>query len=146
MVLSAKDAGLTNEDLTLLYDLATYIHEIDDLDKMLLKILKEMRSVFDIEGASIALHDSEKKEFYFIRTAEEQNDGSFDDMDGMRFPDDFGVAGWVLRNRQAVVIPDVSKDDRYDGGLDIQKDFITRSMICVPLRSRNRIIGHRAPR
>lgn len=141
MALQTKDATLTNEDLTLLYDLATYIHEIDDLDKMLLKILKEMRAVFDIEGASIALHDSESREFYFIRTAEEQNRGSTEDMEGMRFPEDYGVAGWVFRNNEAVVIPDVSKDDRYAGSLDIQKDFITRSMICAPLRSRNRIIG-----
>ena len=141
MVHRIKDATLTKEDLKLLYDLSTYIHAIDDLDKMLLKILKEMRAVFDIEGASIALHDSEKREFYFIRTAEEQDIGSFEDMDRMRFPEDYGVAGWVFRNNQAVVIPDVSKDDRYDGSLDIQKDYITRSMICVPLRSRNSIIG-----
>ena len=141
MVLQITEAVLTKEDLTLLYDLATYIHAIDDLDKMLLKILKEMRAVFDIEGASIALHDSDKKEFYFIRTAEEQDSGSSEDMDRMRFPEDYGVAGWVFRNNQAVVIPDVSKDDRYDGGLDIQRDYITRSMICVPLRSRNNIIG-----
>jgi Nif-specific regulatory protein len=100
-----------------------------------------MRIVFDIEGASIALHDSEEEEFYFIRTAEEQDGGRVEDIGGMRFPDDYGVAGWVFRHGRAVVIPDVSKDRRYDGKLAIQRDFVTRSMICVPLKSRNRIIG-----
>jgi Nif-specific regulatory protein len=141
MVIRPKDAALTNEDLKLLYDLSTYIHAIDDLDKMLLKILEEMRVVFDIEGASIALHDPDQKEFYFIRTAEEQDGDRGADMHEMRFPDDYGVAGWVFRHGQTVVIPDVSKDRRYDGKLSIQKDFVTRSMICVPLGSRHRIIG-----
>jgi len=136
-----QEAALTNEDLTLLYDLATSIHAIDDLDRMLQKILKEMASVFDIEGASIALHDPENKEFYFIRTAEEQLGGTHEKMAAMRFPDDYGVAGWVLRNKQPVCIPDVSQDARFTADLDIQKHFVTRSMICVPLRSRDVIIG-----
>jgi Nif-specific regulatory protein len=132
---------LTNEDLNLLYDLSTSIHAIDDLDKMLRSILKKMKSVFDIEGASIALHDSESNEFYFIRTAEEQRDGADEKMFQMRFSDNYGVAGWVYHHKQPVTIPDVSNDDRYSADLDIQKDFITRSMICVPLKSRNEIIG-----
>ncbi len=136
-----QEVCLTNEDLTLLYDLSTTIHAIDELDKMLRNILKQMRSVLDIEGASIALHDAERKEFYFIRTAEEQRGGADETMAKMRFPDDYGVAGWVLRNKQPVTISDVSKDDRFSANLDIQKDFITQSMICVPLKSRNDIIG-----
>jgi Nif-specific regulatory protein len=132
---------LTNNDLSLLYDLSTSIHAIDDLDKMLKGILKKMREVFDIEGASIALHDKERKEFYFFRTVEEQQNGTEEKMAKMRFPDDYSVAGWVFRNKEPVTIPDVSRDSRYKANLDIQKDFITRSMICVPLKSRHQIIG-----
>ena len=138
---ATHDVCLTSEDLALLYDLSTSIHAIDDLDKMLRNILKQMRSVLDIEGASIALHDADRKEFYFIRTAEEQRGSGDEKMAKMRFPDDYGVAGWVLRNKQPVTITDVSKDERFSADLDIQKDFVTRSMICVPLKSRNDIIG-----
>jgi len=141
MVYQIQEAALAHADLALLYDLATSIHAIDDLDKMLRNILNKMKAVFDIEGASIALHDAGKREFYFIRTAEEQLGTGTENMAGMRFPDDYGVAGWVLRNKQPVTIPDVSTDNRFSADLDIQKDFITRSMICVPLMSRNEIIG-----
>ena len=141
MALHTQKAKLTDEDLALLYDLATSIHAIDDLDRMLQKILTKMRAVLEIEGASIALRDADQREFYFIRTAEEQWGGEQEDMSRMRFPEDYGVAGWVFRNKRAVTIPDVAKDDRYAGNLDIQKDFVTRSMICVPLMSRNEIIG-----
>ncbi|MEJ2475140.1 MAG: sigma 54-interacting transcriptional regulator [Desulfobacterales bacterium] len=136
-----QTVGLTKHDLDLLYELSTSVHSIDNLNVMLRRILSKIREVFGIEGASIALHDAEKKEFYFIRTAEEQRDGTGEGMNRMRFPDDYGVAGRVLREKQSVMIDDVSKDDRFSSQLDIQKDFVTRSMICVPLKTRKEILG-----
>lgn len=105
------------------------------------RILSKIKNVFGIEGASIALHDAKKREFFFIRTAEEQRDGNGKRMDRMRFPDDYGVAGRVLREKQSVMIDDVSNDERFSSDLDIQKDFVTRSMICVPLKTRKDILG-----
>jgi len=136
-----QTVGLTKHDLDLLYELSTSVHSIDNLNVMLRRILSKIREVFGIEGASIALHDAKKKEFYFIRTAEEQRDGTGQGMDRMRFPDDYGVAGQVLREKRSVMIDDVSKDDRFSSQLDIQKDFVTRSMICVPLKTRKDILG-----
>jgi transcriptional regulator with GAF, ATPase, and Fis domain len=77
----------------------------------------------------------------YIRTVEEQQNGAPPEMHRMRFPDDHGVAGWVLREKRSVMIHDVSKDTRFGAHLDIQKGFVTRSMICVPLMTRNEIIG-----
>ncbi|MGD2187845.1 MAG: sigma 54-interacting transcriptional regulator, partial [Desulfobacterales bacterium] len=94
-----------------------------------------------IEGASIALHDPQQKEFYFIRTVEEQQKGSRDHVQGMRFADDYGIAGWVLREKEPVLIPDVSRDERFTNQLDIQQNLDTRSMICVPLKTRKGMIG-----
>lgn len=59
----------------------------------------------------------------------------------MRFPDHLGVAGWVLREKRPVVIQDASKDDRFFKGIDLQESFVTKSMICLPLRTRKGLIG-----
>ena len=136
-----QSVALTKHDLDLLYELSTSVHSIDNLNVMLRRILSKIREVFGIEAASIALHDAKNREFYFIRTAEEQRNGTGKGMDRMRFPADYGVAGWVLREKQSVMIHDVSKDDRFSSNLDIQKDFVTRSMICVPLKTRKEILG-----
>ncbi len=141
MATSDQEILLTDEDLNLLYQISKSIHSIRDLTKMLQNILLKIKEVFAIEGASIALHDAEKKEFYFIRTVEEQRGIVQKRMDQMRFPDDYGVAGWVLRENRSVIIPDVSRDERFSDNLDIQQDFITRSMICVPLITRKGLIG-----
>jgi Nif-specific regulatory protein len=100
-----------------------------------------VRDVFQIEGTSIALHDPKRKELYFIRTVEEQSGSAPQKMDEMRFPDDYGVAGWVLREQQSVLISDVSEDRRFTKKLDLQRNLDTRSMICVPLKTRKGILG-----
>ena len=132
---------LSEEDLTLFYQVCTSIHAIQDLDDMLQSILRKVKAVFDVEGASLAVHDEELKEFYFIRTLEEERNGKHDKIQEMRFPDHLGVAGWVFRENRPVVIPDVAKDQRFFRGIDMKEDFNTRSMICCPLRSRKGPIG-----
>ncbi|MGD9139154.1 MAG: hypothetical protein PVH42_20485, partial [Desulfobacterales bacterium] len=72
MAPSDKEILLTSEDLNLLYEVSKSIHSIQDLTKLLQNILLKIKEVFAIEGASIALHDAVNKEFYFIRTVEEQ--------------------------------------------------------------------------
>ena len=141
MATSNQEILLTSEDLNLLYQVSESIHSIHDLAKMLQNILLKIKEVFAIEGASIALHDAGSKEFYFLRTVEEQCGLAQKRMDQMQFPDDYGVAGWVLRENRSVIIPDASRDERFSDKLDIQQDFITRSMICVPLKTRKGSIG-----
>ena len=141
MATHADEVILTNKDLNLLYEVSNSIHSISDPDKMLQNILLKIKAVFSVEGASIALHDDAAREFYFIRTVEEQHDGAQKRKDKMRFPDDYGVAGWVLRKSCSVTILDVSRDERFSDGLDIQQDIPTRSMICVPLKTRKGVIG-----
>ncbi|MBL0701210.1 MAG: sigma 54-interacting transcriptional regulator, partial [Desulfosarcina sp.] len=129
------------EDIALLCEISTSIHTIRDLDEMLKVILRKIEAVFHIEGASIAIHDPEKKEFYFIRTVEEGKNEKKGGLQKIRFPDHLGVAGWVLRKKEPVIIPDTSRDDRFLKGVDLKGNFITRSMICLPLRTRKGLIG-----
>lgn len=111
------------------------------MDTMLQSILLKIKTVFGIEGASIALHDEAEKEFYFIRTIEEQKNDEYGTLDGMRFPDHFGVAGWVYRHNETVIINDAEHDERFSNLFSFQKRLKTRSMICVPLRTRKGVIG-----
>ena len=136
-----REVLFTKEDLTLLYDASASIHAIRNLDEMLKSILRKIKTVFRIEGASIALHDAARKEFYFIHTVEKEKNSDSVRMQRMKFPDHLGVAGWVLRENRPVVIQDASKDDRFFKGIDLQESFVTKSMICIPLRTRKGLIG-----
>ncbi|MGB3212725.1 MAG: sigma 54-interacting transcriptional regulator [Desulforhopalus sp.] len=133
--------SLSEKEFSLFCEVITSFHTIRDMDEMLVAIFQRISTVIDIQGVSIALHDPANKEFYFIRTIEKGKSRGESDNRFLRFPDNIGVAGWVMRQGQAAIINDVSEDQRYYDGLDSKEDFITQSMICVPLRSRKGFLG-----
>jgi HD-GYP domain-containing protein (c-di-GMP phosphodiesterase class II) len=52
-----------------------------------------------------------------------------------------GIAGWVARTGQPSIVSDVRRDPRFSRRVDVRTHFVTRNMICVPVKSRDRIIG-----
>jgi len=52
-----------------------------------------------------------------------------------------GIAGWVAEKGEAAIIKDAQSDPRFFRGADEKSAFRTRNMICVPVRSRDRVIG-----
>jgi len=55
---------------------------------------------------------------------------------------DRGLAGWVVKNREAALIPDTSKDERWLQRPDDARDKSgPKSAICVPLLARDRLVG-----
>lgn len=133
--------SLSEKEFSLFCEVITSFHTIRNMDDMLVAIFRKISSVINTQGVSIALHDPANKEFYFIRTIEKGKSRGESDNQFLRFPDQVGVAGWVMSNNQAAVINDVSTDPRYYDGLDSKEDFITQSMICVPLRTRKGFFG-----
>lgn len=53
-----------------------------------------------------------------------------------------GLAGWVLRNRAAVLVPDTSQDQRWMRREDDSSDRTgAKSAMCLPLLAREQIVG-----
>ncbi|MBN1822940.1 MAG: HD domain-containing protein [Endomicrobiales bacterium] len=52
-----------------------------------------------------------------------------------------GVAGWIIENKKPVLIRDVSRDARFSSRADRQSGFKTRSIIGVPLKIEDEVIG-----
>ena len=53
-----------------------------------------------------------------------------------KMPADFGIAGWVYRNRLPLNVPDAYRDARFYPGIDRLTGFRTSNMLCVPLINR----------
>ena len=55
---------------------------------------------------------------------------------------DHGLAGWVVRNRLAVLVPDTSKESRWLRREDDQANRSgAKSAICVPLMAHDKLVG-----
>ncbi len=52
-----------------------------------------------------------------------------------------GIAGWVTRNRQPLIVNDVRTNPLYQSAIDGQTGLLTSSILCVPLDTRGQVLG-----
>ena len=89
------------------------------------------------EASSLLLYDPKGHELVFTASRTLQSGV----IDGMRLRCDQGIAGWVARHREAVRLDDATKDPRYYAGIETQTHFTPRTMLCVPMLSKDTLLG-----
>lgn len=104
-------------------------------DEMIRIILESATRLFEAQGCSLALLDEAGQELAFIAMAGPASVEEF------RVPFGQGIAGWVAQTGEGVVCNDVSQDERFFDGIDQQTGYITESILCVPLKQHDQIIG-----
>lgn len=52
-----------------------------------------------------------------------------------------GIAGWVTRNSQPLIVNDVRTNPLYQSAIDGQTGLLTTSVLCVPLQRREEVLG-----
>src|ERR1700686_5209652 len=62
-------------------------------------------------------------------------------LQGMRIKTGEGIAGWTAANNQILRIDDVHGDPRFAGLFDATSRLHTRSILCVPLAFKGRVLG-----
>jgi signal transduction histidine kinase len=90
----------------------------------------------DTEASSILLLDKETGGLYF----EAATGSKSDEVARIRVPMD-SIGGTVVSEGKPLLIPDVHQDPRWDPGADAQTQFVTRSILGVPLKLRGEVIG-----
>ena len=110
------------------------------LEDLLDYVSSEIKRVLEVDGALVILLDEAKKELYFLGAAYDDRDTQRRAKE-VRYPATKGVSGRVLKTGQPVIVPDTSKDPYYYGVVDDQMRFKSHSMLDVPLKSGDRIIG-----
>jgi diguanylate cyclase (GGDEF)-like protein len=100
-------------------------------------IMEKAAELIKAEGWSVLLIDESTNELVF----EAASGKAGKKLLGMRLKIGQGVAGWVARYGKSLIVPDVAKDPRFYSGVDEKTKFTTKSVLCVPMRSRDRIIG-----
>uniref|UniRef100_A0A7C4XLX1 Sensor domain-containing diguanylate cyclase n=1 Tax=candidate division WOR-3 bacterium TaxID=2052148 RepID=A0A7C4XLX1_UNCW3 len=100
-------------------------------------IMEKTADLIEAEGWSVLLLDRERKELVFEAAAGEAGKKLI----GLRLNLNQGIAGWVARTGKSVIVGDVAKDKRFYAGVDEKTKFVTKSILCVPMKSRDKIIG-----
>ncbi|MBN2060251.1 MAG: GAF domain-containing protein [Deltaproteobacteria bacterium] len=110
------------------------------LDDLLDYISAEIKGIMNTEGALVMLLDEERDELYF-KGAAYDGSGARDRLRKFRVPVKESIAGSVLASGRPVVIPDISekKDSQTPSGKALE--YQNESLIYVPLKGRDKIIG-----
>ncbi len=123
-----------------LFSIAKALHKFKKLDERLEYIAGEVRQLINVEGASVILLDEDKKEFIFrVAVFDDRETGK--KMINLRFPADKGVAGFVYRTKEPLIVHDTSKSPFFLKNVDNQTGYKTKSMLDVPIHIRERMIG-----
>ena len=101
------------------------------------KVLAAVAAAVPSEASSLLLYDPEGRELVFNASRTLQTGV----VDGMRLRCDQGIAGWVARHREPVCLEDAAKDPRHYTGIESQTGFVTRTMLCVPMVSKDTLLG-----
>jgi PAS domain S-box-containing protein len=126
-----------NRQLELLNRASQAFNSTLDLDEVLLVVLSEVRFWLQVVAASIWLVDPETGELVCRQSSGPRPEV----VRGWRLAPGQGIAGWVVNNGESVLVEDAKKDPRHYGQIDQLLGLESRSILCVPLRTRQKLIG-----
>ena len=129
-LLNSEKLGATVEECSI-------INSTLNIAEVLKNIMKYANRVTNSVASTLMLLDEETGELVFSVPTGPKSDKLTD----FRLPPGEGIAGWVAENEQHLLIPDVKKDKRFYEKTDEMSGFETKSILCVPLKAKSKMIG-----
>ena len=115
--------------LSLLCEVGKKASSASEVSRVVNEIVTMTRQTLKASASSVLLVDEEMQELFF-----EFADGAAGGvLRQVRLSIDSGIAGWVARHLEPLVVNDVTEDLRFCGDVDKTTGFVTRSIICAPL-------------
>jgi two-component system, NtrC family, sensor histidine kinase KinB len=139
-LLQESGEGISKASLDLLYHISREFAAALDLRKVLERVLLlSTQTVGAVTGSIIVIDDSGKP----VESAIVTGDQVYQQTTArLRVTLERGLAGWVLRNRQAVLITDTSQDERWLARrYEPDSEATPRSVVSAPLLVRDRLVG-----
>ncbi len=108
-----------------------------NMEQILVIILKRLSELIRAKNWTLFLLDPQTQNLYFEIVVGLDKESLSD----IRIRLGEGVAGTVALTGEPMIVPDVQKDPRFSNRVDDLTGFVTRSLICLPLKLRGSIIG-----
>jgi GAF domain-containing protein len=109
----------------------------ENLFDLLDKILHSAMAVCKAEDGSLLLLDEETNELVFVLVHGDIKN----ELRGYRIAKQVGIAGWVASHNEPLIVNNPAQDPRFSHQIDSAFNFSTRSIVCVPMTNRAKLIG-----
>lgn len=136
---NAPQADLENQIkiLEVLAEISASLNSQMELHPLLQQIMAAAVRITDCEAASVLLWDANRQELFFAASTTLD---STNELIGKPVPMD-SIAGTILRQNDIVQVDNTKQDPRHYDKVDEDIKFETRSLLGVPMRYKNRVIG-----
>lgn len=141
VAVTVKQQQLTDRErdmLSFLCQLGQDLSATLDVESLLLKIVEAAKHITNAEGSSILLYDGTLNVLYFKCVKGEHGE----EIKKAILPiDEHSIAGWVALHGKGIRVSDVSTDPRHCKTIDDLTGFKTKSLLCLPILFRGRLLG-----
>lgn len=107
-----------------------------EIQPLLQDIISIATELTDTDASSVLLVDSKSGDLFF----EAATGIKKYEVERVAVPKE-SIAGWIVENNLPLVINDVTKDPRWSQKVDDAAGWVTRSILGVPLRVKDKVIG-----
>jgi len=142
-----RNALRLRETAVLLRQREQELHVIDEIGRTIISslelktvlniIMEKTRELVQSEAWSLLLVDEKTQELHCSVALGEHAEN----LRQFKLKIGEGVAGWVAREGKPVVVEDVNEDPRFFNEMDLTLGLETRSILCVPLETRGKVLG-----
>ena len=124
-------------ELRIFHEVAKALTSSLNLDSILQTIMEKVAEYFRPDTWSLLMVDEDADELYFAIAVGDAADA----LKSVRLKVGEGIAGWVAKHGEPLIVPDVYTDPRFAKRIDEMTKWKTRSIICIPLKSKHRVLG-----
>lgn len=123
--------------LNTLVELSSLINSTLDAMEIRKRAISAATHLLNAETGSLILVDPDTEDLFFEVALGEKEE----ELKEIRLKKGEGIAGWILESGEPFIIDNVKTDCRFSKSIDEKSTFITRNMVCVPLKIKDRVIG-----
>lgn len=127
--------GPKRPDFSSFVDVARLLNSSLELNTVLRRLLDGLDRLLGPSKWSLLLRENHDLVFALVRGEADKV------LIGQRLRSGEGIAGWVAERGETLLIPDVAADPRFSPRMDEATRFATKSILAVPLRTGERVIG-----
>lgn len=132
MVVSTRE-----KDFEEIIKISTIINSTFDINEVLKRIMDSANKVVKGEASSLLLINETNNTLYFHVALGDKGE----EVKKYTLRIGEGIAGWVAKYSKPLLVPDVQNDKRFYKDISKQINFKTKSILCVPLKIREKTIG-----
>ena len=129
--------SLESGKLGIAIEVGSIVNSTLNLVEVLTIIMRHVNRVTNSVASTLMLLDDKTGELVFsVPTGPEA-----DKLTDIRLPSGKGIAGWVAQHEQPVLLSDAREDPRFYPEIDKIRGIETKSILCVPLKAKAKLIG-----